>query len=246
MHIYIYIYDNIYIYIIFSIVHSTLTRDPELRDLNVPLGRPVGLQVGLVLPSWAAKKHLGANLGCQGALGRHFGFQLGSNLASRCLPEYLRTFNFARRYGTLATFSKMGLCAAQVLLDCLLAALGAFLGVFWTQLGASWAPLGLNLGSQGRLPGSSVCLLDASWAPLGPLVRLLGQLGAIWARNSLQMGSKWTPTGHQMDAKWAPSWTATTAANFNALLKNVTTAAKSHRTPCPQYFLSPDGDTMQH
>ena len=127
-----------------------------------------------MLPSWAPKAHLDAIL--------------TSNLASKCLSRAPQTFNFARHYSTLATFSKIACFALQVLLDCLLAALGAFLGAFWTQLGASWAPLGLNLGSLGRLWGSSWGLLGASWAPLGPLGRLLGQLGSLWAQNRLQIG----------------------------------------------------------
>ena len=48
---------------------------------------PFGLQVGLVLPSWAAKAHLGAKLGCQGALGRHFGLQLGLQVPLQSAPD---------------------------------------------------------------------------------------------------------------------------------------------------------------
>ena len=116
-------------------------------------------------------------------------------------PGVPRTLNFVRRYGTLATFSKICFFAPRVLLDCLLAALGAFLGAFWAQLGTSWAPLRLNLGSLGRLWGSSWGLLVASWAPLVPLGRRLGQLEAVWAPNGLQMDANWTPNGRQLDAK---------------------------------------------
>ena len=147
----------------------------------------VGLPSCTLAQFWAARAHLYASL--------------ASNLASQCLPRAPRTLNFARRYGTLATFSKIGFCAPQVLLDCLLAALGAFLGAFWAQLGASWAPLGLNLGSLGRLWGSSWGLLGASWAPLGPLGRLLGQLGALWAPNGRQVDAKWAPSGRQVGTK---------------------------------------------
>ena len=164
---------------------------------------------------------------------------LGSNLAPKCLPRAPRTFNFARRYGTFCTFSKSVFCAVQVLLDCSLTALGAFLDAFWAQLGVSWPPLGLNLGPLGRLWGSSWGLLGASWASLGTLGRFLGHLGASWTPICRQLGAKWTPHGRHMDAKWAsselqvglPSWTATTAASFNVLLKNVQNSCQ-----VPQYF----------
>ncbi len=153
-------------------------------------------------PSWAPSCTCTAKVGCQAALGRQFELPrrtwtpfwapTGLQLGLQVLPRVPRTVNFARQYGTLATFSKIGFCAPQMLLDCLLAALGAFLGAFWAQVGRSWAPLGLNLGCLGRLWGSSWCLLGASWAPLGPLGRLLGQLGALWAPNGLQMDAKWT------------------------------------------------------
>ena len=175
--------------------------------------RVADLTVALGLPSWAPNWTCAAQLGCQGALERQVGLPRCTwtpfwaptwrPSASPECPGAPRTLNFARRYGTLATFSKIGFCAPQVLLDCLLAALGAFLGAFWAQLGASWAPLGLNLGSLGRLWGSSWGLLGASWASLGPLGRLLGQLGASWAPIGRQLGTKWTPYGRHMNAKWA-------------------------------------------
>ena len=131
--------------------------------------------------------------------------------------------------------------------------LGCSWAASWQLLGPAWPPFRLHLEPPARLLGSTWGPwgafgrhLGASWAPLG---LHLGPLGASWANLGpcgRQMASKCTPTGRQMYAKWTPSWTATTAANFNALLKNAATAAKSHRTPCQQYFLSPDGDTMQH
>ena len=75
-----------YIYYILSCAVQSYGA-PGLRGSKVPFGRQVGLQVALVLPKWTAKLHLGANLGCQGALGRNFGLQLSSNLASTCLLE---------------------------------------------------------------------------------------------------------------------------------------------------------------
>ena len=133
-----------------------------------------------------------------------------------------------------------------MLLTCFLAALGAFLNACWAQLEGSWAPLRLNLEPLGRLWVSSSGLLAASRAPHGSLWRLLGQLGALWPPNRLQMDAKWAPNGRQMGAIWMPSgrqvglssWTATTAANVSVHLKNATTAAKCHSTPCQQYFLS--------
>ena len=123
----------------------------EAAKLPVPLG----------LPSWAPSWTCTAKLGCQVALGRQVGLPRrtlkefwapnGLQLGFQVPPGVPRTFNFARQYGTLATFSKIGFCASQVLLDCLLAALGPVLGAFWAQLGASWAPLWLNLCSLGRL-----------------------------------------------------------------------------------------------
>ena len=83
----------------------------------------VGLQIGLVLPIWAPTWTCTADL--------------GSNLASKRLSRGLQTFNFARQYGTLATFLQIGLYALQVLLDYLLAAVDTFLGAFWAQLGVS-------------------------------------------------------------------------------------------------------------
>ena len=93
------------------------------RTSKLDLYCQVGLQVGLVLPSWAPNWTCTANL--------------GSNLASKWLSRALQTFNFARQYGTLATFLQIGLYALQVLLDYFLAAVDTFLGAFWAQLGVS-------------------------------------------------------------------------------------------------------------
>ena len=89
---------------------------------------------------------------------------------------------------------------------------------YFCPLGASWAcPSGLLglPGPQHCLPGPQYCL---SW-PAGR-----------------QLHANWTPIGRQLDAKWAPSWTVKTAASVNVRLKDAKTAAKSHRTPCQQYF----------
>ena len=87
MYMLVYIYRHRYVYIIHSLVQPTLTGRPGLRILRWPLDCQVGLQVGLVLPSWAAKRPLGVKLGRQGALSKTFWLQMGSNLASKCLPE---------------------------------------------------------------------------------------------------------------------------------------------------------------
>ena len=112
-------------------------------------------------PRWAPSWTCTAKLGCQEALGRQFGLPrrtwtpfwlpTGLQLGLQVPPGVPRTVNFARPYSTLATFSETDFCASQVLLDCLLAALGPVLGAFWAPLGASWAPLWLNLSSLGRL-----------------------------------------------------------------------------------------------
>ena len=119
------------------------------------------LHVRLVLQSWAPSCTCTAQVDCQAALGRQSGlprrtwapfwFPIELQLGLHVPPGVPRTLDFARQYSTLATFSKIGFCASQVLLDCLLPALGPFLTAFWAHLGASWTPLGLNLRSLGRL-----------------------------------------------------------------------------------------------
>ena len=148
------------------------------------LGRQVGLSRGTWVPSWAAKAHLDAIL--------------GFNLVPKFLPKAPRTLNFARQYDTFWTFSKIAFCAVQVLLDCSLAALGAFLPAFWARLVVSWTPLGLHLARPRRLWGPSWGLLGASWVPLGPLGRLSGKLGASWVPICRQLGAKWMPYGRQV------------------------------------------------
>ena len=76
---------------------------------------------------------------------------LGANLASKSPPRVPPTPQNHAPVHTRTQIQQIALCALQVLLDCLLAALGTSLGAFWAQLGASWATLGLNLGSLGRL-----------------------------------------------------------------------------------------------
>ena len=128
------IQQYIYIYIYLSKCSDKRSRAPGTgrapfcalsanRTSKLDLYCQVGLQVGLVLPSWAPNWTCTANL--------------GSNLASKWLSRALQTFNFARQYGTLATFLQIGLYALQVLLDYFLAAVDTFLGAFWAQLGVS-------------------------------------------------------------------------------------------------------------
>ena len=75
-------------HILYSLLRTPLLRTvPRYSDLKRALGHPVGLQVGLVLPSWAATAHLGANLSCQGTLGRHFDLQLGLQVPSQSAPD---------------------------------------------------------------------------------------------------------------------------------------------------------------
>ena len=123
--------------------------------------KPAGRTVALVLPSWAPSWICTANLGCPGALGRQVGLPrhtwtpfwapTGLQLGLQVPPGVPRTVNFVRQYGTLATFSNIGFCALQVLLDLPFGTSWALLGHL---LGSTWgllAPLGLNLGSLGRL-----------------------------------------------------------------------------------------------
>ena len=71
---------------------------------------------------------------------------------------------------------------------------------------------------------------------------LLGLPGPQYCLPGPQYCLSW-PSGRHLDAKWTPvgrqvgaSWTAKTAASVNVRLKDAKTAAKSHRTPCQQYF----------
>ena len=78
---------------------------------------------------------------------------------SKCLPRAPQTLDFADPYSTLATFSKIALCALQVLLDCFLAALWASQVTFW----ASLVPVGRLLDPTWGLLGSIFDLLGSSW-----------------------------------------------------------------------------------
>ena len=96
-----------------------------LCHLNIPpLGRPVGLPVGLVLPSWAAKLLLGATLSCQGTLGRHFGLQLGLQVPPQSPPD-------PQFCSTVRHFSYF----FQNCLLCFPSALGRPFGSSWVLLG---------------------------------------------------------------------------------------------------------------
>ena len=96
---------------------------------------------------------------------------------------------------------------------------------------SSWAPSG---------PARLACwaCLGLSTACLGLCTACPGPQDAIWTPSGRQLDASWTPVGRQLGA----NWTAKTAASVNVRLKDAKTAAKSHRTPCQQYFLSPDGD----
>ena len=134
---------------------------------------------------------------------------------------------------TRTQIQEIAVCALQVLLDCLLAALGASLEAFWTPFGASWVPLGLNLGSLGRLWDSSWGLVGASWAPLGPLGRSWTNLGP----SGRQKSSKWTQIARQVSAKLGARMPV---ASYS--LSPSKTAANSKRVSCSTVLLSPDGD----
>ena len=179
-------------------MHSNPTQDPNSPNLKVPLGRPVGLQVGLVLPRWAAKLHLGANLSCQGALGRHFELQLGLQVPSQSAPDPSEPRSRLHENANsanclLCSPSALGLPSGSSwsLLGRLLGSTWGLLGASWAQLGVSGVPLGLILGSRGRLLGSTW----ASWTPPGPT---WGPLGTKWASNGRQLDTKWTPSGRQI------------------------------------------------
>ena len=152
-------------------MHSNLTGRPRLRTLKCPLGRSVGLRVGLVPPRWAAKLHLGANLSCQGALGRHSACQLGVQEPSQSAPSPSEPRSRAHENAKsanrlLCSPSALGLLfgSSWGLLGRLLDSTWSLLGASWPQLGVSGALLWLILGPPGRLLGSTW----ASWAPPGP------------------------------------------------------------------------------
>ena len=75
-----------------------------------------GLPSCTLAPSWAAKAHLDAIL--------------ASNLASKCPPGAPPTPQNHAPVQTRTQIQQIACCAPQVLLDSLLAALGAFLGAF--------------------------------------------------------------------------------------------------------------------
>ena len=217
----------------------------ELRVSGAPLGLILRSRGRLLGSTWASWTPPGPSLGPLGAKWAPNERQLDANWVPtwrpRALPECPQPFRTTLPCTRECKFSKLPFVLSKCSWTCLLAPLGPFLDTFWAQLGASWAPFGLNLGSLGRRWGSSWGLLGASWAPLGPLGCLLGQLGALWAPNGLQMDANWTPNGRQVSAKLG----CHNGCKFLGC-KNVTAAAKSRRTPCQQYFLSPDGDTMQN
>ena len=179
-------------------MQSNLTEDPDLRGLKVPLGRPVGLQVGLVLPRWAAKLHFDAKLGCQGTLGRHSGLQLGVQVPSQSAPDPSEPRSRAHENANSANCLLCSPSALGLLLGSCWGLLGRLLGSTWSLLRASWAqlgvlgaPLDVILGPPGRLLGSTW----ASWAPPGPT---WGPLGAKWAPNGRLLDAKWTPSERQV------------------------------------------------
>ena len=148
-----------------------------------------------VLPTWAAKLHLGANLSCQGALGLHSACQLGVQEPSQSAPSPAEPRSRVHENAKSANRLLCSPNALGLLFGSSWGLLGRLLDSTWSLLASTWPQLGLNLGSLGLCWGSSWGLLDASWAPLGPLGRLLGQLGALWAPSGLQMDAKWVPIG---------------------------------------------------
>ena len=147
---------------------SELARPPAFQ---CPLGRQVGLQVGLVLPSWASKSPWTAKLDCQGALGRHSGLQLGVQVPLQSAPDLqicstVRHFSHFFRNCNFWSPSALGLLfgSSWGLLGCLSGSTWSLLGASWAQLGVSGAPLAVILGPSGRLLGFTW----ASWAPPGP------------------------------------------------------------------------------
>ena len=56
-------------------------------ELKRALGRQVGLSRRTWTPSWAVQGHLGAKLGCQGALGLPLGIQLGIQVPLQSTPN---------------------------------------------------------------------------------------------------------------------------------------------------------------
>ena len=115
------------------------------------------------------------------------------------------TLDFARPYGTLATFFQNHCSPLQVLFGSLLGRLEILLGPSWDplgallpSLGALWAALGRLLGALGALLGALGHLLGASWthlwcswAHLGcQLLPKMGS-GSIFHRFGLDSGSIW-------------------------------------------------------
>ena len=154
------------------------------------LGRPVGLHVGLVLPSWAAKLHLGANWSSQGTLGRQFELQFGLQVPSQSAPDPSKPRSRAHENANSANCLLCSPSALGPLLGSSWGTLGRLLGSTWRLLRVSWAPLGvlrapLNviLAPPGRLLGSTWASCAPPWPSWSPL------------------GVKWAPNGHQLDAK---------------------------------------------
>ena len=171
-------------------MHSSPTGDPGLRNLKVPIGRPVGLPVGLVLPRWPAKLHLGANLSSQGALGRHVELQLGFQGPSQSAPDPSEPRSRLHENANSANCLLCSPSALGLLFGSSWGLLGRLLGSTWRLFGASCAQLGVPGAPLGVILEPPGCLLGstwASWAPLGP----------TWG----PLGTTWPPNGHQLDAK---------------------------------------------
>ena len=150
---------------------------PSCERKNSHLGCQVGLQVGLVLPRWAAKLHLGANLSSQGTLGRQFGLQLGLQVPSQSAPDPSKPRSRVHENANSGNCLLCSPSALGLLLGSSWGLLGRLLGSTWSLLRASWAqlgvlgaPLDVILGPPGRFLRSTW----ASCAPPGPTWRPLG------------------------------------------------------------------------
>ena len=90
-------------------------------------------------------------------------------------------------FGALATLKTVLSCRRE--LNFHVFAVLAFNKTFLDHLGASWAPLGLNLDALGRLLGLTWTLLGPTWtlwvptwAHLGPAWTLLEPIGRTWSQ----------------------------------------------------------------
>ena len=160
--------------------------------MGAKLGFPE-LQVGLVLPNWPPRWTCAANLGSQGALGRHFDLQLGLQVPLQSTPDRqfcstVQHFSYFLTNQLFCSPNALGLLSGSSwgLLGSLLGSISRLLSAPWAPLVASWTALGLILERSGRLLDSTGPHYCLSW----PSGRHLDTI--------------WTPSGRQLDVKWAP------------------------------------------